>query len=74
MKPRAVLDPTGCGDAYRAGLLHGIARGLSWDDTGRLASLLGALKIAHKGTQNHTFTPASLAREFHAAFGHDLRL
>jgi len=74
VKPRAVLDPTGCGDAYRAGLLHGIARGMSWGDTGRLASLLGALKIAHKGTQNHTFTPASLAREFHAAFGHDLRL
>lgn len=74
VKPRAVLDPTGCGDAYRAGLLHGIARGLAWGDTGRLASLLGALKIAHKGTQNHTFTPASLAREFHAAFGHDLRL
>jgi adenosine kinase len=74
VKPRAVLDPTGCGDAYRAGLLHGIARGLSWGDTGRLASLLGGLKIAHKGTQNHSFTPASLAREFHAAFGHDLRL
>jgi len=74
VKPRAVLDPTGCGDAYRAGLLHGIARGLSWADTGRLASLLGALKIAHKGTQNHTFTPASLTREFHAAFGHELRL
>jgi adenosine kinase len=74
VKPRAVLDPTGCGDAYRAGLLHGIARGMSWEDTGRLASLLGSLKIAHKGTQNHTFTPASLAREFRAAFGHDLRL
>ena len=74
VKPRAVLDPTGCGDAYRAGLLHGIARGMSWSDTGRLASLLGALKIAHKGTQNHTFTPASLAREYRAAFGHDLRL
>jgi len=74
VKPRAVLDPTGCGDAYRAGLLHGISRGFSWGDTGRLASLLGALKIAHKGTQNHTFTASSLAREFHAAFGHDLRL
>jgi adenosine kinase len=74
VKPRAVLDPTGCGDAYRAGLLHGITRGLSWAETGRLASLLGALKIAHKGTQNHRFTAASLAREYHAAFGHDLRL
>jgi adenosine kinase len=74
VKPQAILDPTGCGDAYRAGLIFGISRGLPWGDTGRLASLLGALKIAHKGTQNHTFTPASLATEFQAAFGHALRL
>ena len=74
VKPRAILDPTGCGDAYRAGLLHGITRNLPWADTGRLASLLGALKIAHKGTQNHHFTPASLAEEFQSAFGHALRL
>ena len=74
VKPRAVLDPTGCGDAYRAGLLYGITRNLPWADTGRLASLLGALKIAHKGTQNHRFTPASLATEFQSAFGHELRL
>ena len=74
VKPRVILDPTGCGDAYRAGLLYGITRGLSWADTGRLASLLGAIKIAHKGTQNHHFTPASLAQEFHAAFGYELRL
>jgi adenosine kinase len=74
VKPRAVLDPTGCGDAYRAGLLHGITRSLPWADTGRLASLLGAIKIAQKGTQNHHFTPASLAKEFHSAFGHELRL
>ena len=74
VKPRAILDPTGCGDAYRAGLLHGITRGLSWADTGRLASLLGALKIAHRGTQNHHFTPTSLAQEFHSAFGHALHL
>jgi adenosine kinase len=74
VKPKAILDPTGCGDAYRAGLLHGITRGLPWADTGRLASLLGALKIAHKGTQNHHFTPVTLAQEFQSAFGHALRL
>ena len=74
VKPRAILDPTGCGDAYRAGLLHGISRGLPWAETGRLASLLGALKIAHRGTQNHRFTPTSLAQEFRTAFGHELRL
>ncbi len=74
VKPKAILDPTGCGDAYRAGLLHGITRGLPWADTGRLASLLGALKIAHKGTQNHHFTTVTLAQEFQSAFGHALAL
>ncbi len=74
VKPRAILDPTGCGDAYRAGLLFGLSRALPWGDTGRLASLLGAIKIAHKGTQNHRFTIESLAQEFKAAFGHALGL
>ncbi|MDP2323256.1 MAG: carbohydrate kinase family protein [Gammaproteobacteria bacterium] len=74
VKPAAILDPTGCGDAYRAGLLHGISRGLPWADSGRLAALLGSIKIAHRGTQNHAFTPTSLQQEFRLAFGHDLRL
>ena len=52
----AAVDTTGCGDAYRAGLLYGIANGLDWELTGRLASLLGAIKIAHRGGQNHRFT------------------
>ncbi len=67
--PVKITDPTGCGDAYRAGLLHGLTRNLSWEDTGRLASLLGAIKIAHQGTQNHQFTPATLAAGFRSAFG-----
>jgi adenosine kinase len=72
VRPAAVLDPTGCGDAYRAGLLHGLMRGWSWEDTGRLAALLGSLKIASRGTQNHAFTTASLEADFRAAFGHAL--
>ena len=48
-----VIDPTGCGDAYRAGLLHGIMHGKDWEETGRIASMMGAIKIAHHGTQNH---------------------
>ena len=72
--PTEILDPTGCGDAYRAGLLFGITRGLSWEDTGRLASLLGSEKIAHRGTQNHHFTRESLAQRFEAAFGHAISL
>jgi adenosine kinase len=56
-KPKAVVDPTGCGDAYRAGLIHGLLRGLDWRQTGRIASLMGAIKIESVGTQNHRFTP-----------------
>jgi len=55
-KPRAIVDPTGCGDAYRAGLLHGLMHGLDWETTGRIASLMGAIKIESRGTQNHTFS------------------
>jgi adenosine kinase len=66
----AVVDPTGCGDAYRAGLLFGIAQGYDWPTTGRLASLLGSIKIAHQGGQNHSFTPQEIADKFESAFGY----
>jgi adenosine kinase len=66
----AVVDPTGCGDAYRAGLLYGIAHRWDWPSTGRLGSLLGALKIASRGAQNHAFTRAEIERRFRAAFGY----
>jgi adenosine kinase len=67
-----VVDPTGCGDAYRAGLLYGIARGMDWFTTGRLASLMGAIKIACRGGQNHRFTRDELEERFRAAFGCNL--
>ena len=67
--PEQIVDPTGCGDAYRAGLLYGIANGLDWEITGRLASLLGSIKIAHRGPQNHSFTRESIAERFSDAFG-----
>jgi adenosine kinase len=66
----AVVDPTGCGDAYRAGLLYGIARGWDWDSTGKLGALMGALKIARRGAQNHTATRDEIERRFHGAFGY----
>jgi adenosine kinase len=71
-KPQAVVDPTGCGDAYRAGLIHGLMRGLDWAATGRIASLLGALKVATRGTQNHRFTLAEFGASYRAAFGSNL--
>lgn len=66
----AVVDPTGCGDAFRAGLLFGIVNGFDWPTTGRLASLMGSIKIAHQGGQNHVATAAEIADKFEAAFGY----
>jgi adenosine kinase len=69
-----VRDPTGCGDAYRAGLLYGLLNDLNWEDTGKLAAIIGAIKIASLGTQNHSFTPASVNDEFETNFGYRLDL
>ncbi|MES2322973.1 MAG: carbohydrate kinase family protein [Pseudomonadota bacterium] len=66
----AVVDPTGCGDAFRAGLLLGIVNGYDWPTTGRLASLMGSIKIAHQGGQNHVVTADQVADKFEAAFGY----
>jgi len=65
----ALLDPTGCGDAYRAGLLYGIAKGWDWERTGRLASVMGSIKIAHRGGQNHKPTREDIASRYKKAFG-----
>ncbi len=67
--PEAVVDPTGCGDAYRGGILYGIVNGLDWALTGRLASLIGSLKIARRGAQNHSFTRDEIATRFKESFG-----
>jgi adenosine kinase len=64
-----LVDPTGCGDAYRGGLLYGLINQLDWEKTGRIASLMGAIKIASQGPQNHHFTDAEFAEQFEAAFG-----
>ena len=56
VKPKSITDPTGCGDAYRAGLLYGLVNKMDWETTGRIASLMGSIKIARHGTQNHSFT------------------
>ena len=69
VKVEKVVDPTGCGDAFRAGLLYGIAAGMDWPLAGRLASLLGAIKIASRGGQNHQFTRDEIAVRFRETFG-----
>ncbi len=73
-KPRGVVDPTGCGDAYRAGLIHGLLHGLDWQTTGRIASLIGAIKIESRGPQNHRFTRAEFARRYAENFGDNLEI
>jgi adenosine kinase len=71
-RPEAVRDPTGCGDAYRAGLIYGLMNELDWETTGRIASLLGAIKVAHAGTQSHRFEMKDFKQRYRAAFGRDL--
>lgn len=70
VKPDRIADPTGCGDAYRAGLLYGLDHGMDWETTGRLASTMGALKIAHQGPQNHQPSRDDIAATFARAFGY----
>lgn len=70
--PEAINDPTGCGDAYRSGLLYGLMNDMDWENTGRIASLIGAIKIEHHGTQNHSFDMDEFKDEFKAAFGYCL--
>ena len=65
-------DPTGCGDAFRAGLIHGLVNGMDWETTGRLASLMGAIKVERHGTQNHRCTRADLEARFRESFGRAL--
>ena len=72
VKPDALVDPTGCGDAYRAGLLYGRARGWPWLRAARLASVMGALKIAHRGGQNHAPSRADIAERLRQNFGESL--
>jgi len=71
-KPNGIEDPTGCGDAYRAGLLYGLLNGLDWETTGRIASLMGAIKIEKYGTQNHRFTRDEFEQRFKASFGRSI--
>ena len=68
----SVVDPTGCGDAYRAGLLFGIVNGLEWEETGRLASIMGSIKIAQRGAQNHRTTREEIGAMYANLFGFSL--
>jgi adenosine kinase len=70
VEAEAVVDPTGCGDAYRAGLLYGISHGWDWPSTGRLGALMGAVKVARRGAQNHAVRREEIEARFRKAFGY----
>ena len=69
VKAKQVVDPTGCGDAFRSGLLYGIVQGFDWAATGRLASFMGALKITQRGAQNHSLRRDEIAAQIRSEFG-----
>ena len=69
VKAAAVVDPTGCGDAYRAGLLYGIANDMPWAEIGRLASIMGSMKIAQRGAQNHRMSREEIGDLYAKSFG-----
>ena len=69
-KTSQVIDPTGCGDAYRGGLLYGLLNELDWVTTGRIAALMGAIKIEHAGTQNHMKCMETFADRFKQQYGY----
>lgn len=68
------VDPTGCGDAFRGGLLFGLLSGADWEVSGRIASLCGAIKIEKPGTQNHSFTVNEFTKRYQQAFNISLNI
>lgn len=72
-KPESLADPTGCGDAYRGGLLYGLLNDMDWETIGRIAGLMGAIKIERPGTQNHKFTLDEFRARFKREFGYELK-
>ncbi len=69
VRPAAIVDPTGCGDAYRSGILYGITHGLDWETSGQLASVMGAIKIENRGGQNHAPSRQEIAGRLKVTFG-----
>ena len=65
-----VVDPTGCGDAFRAGMLYGLTNDMDWMTIGRLSSLMGAIKITSQGGQNHVLTREAIEQRFEKEFGY----
>ena len=72
VEPESISDPTGCGDAYRAGLLYGLVNNMDIEIAGKIASLMGSIKISRHGTQNHTFTIDEFMSQLESKFGYKI--
>ena len=68
-RPTAIVNPTGAGDAFRAGLAAGLALGHSWDICGRMGSLAGAYAVEQVGPQEHVFTQSEFLARYRENFG-----
>jgi adenosine kinase len=67
--PARVADPTGVGDAYRAGIIAGMMRGYPWDVTGRLGAIVAAYVLEQHGTQRHNYNRRQVAERYQQVFG-----
>ena len=74
IKIDAAVDPTGCGDAFRSGLLYGVNHQWDWKSAGQLASVMGGIKIEHHGTQNHRPSKADIEKRYEENFGESISL
>jgi len=70
VKPDDVQDPTGCGDAFRAGLIYGLLNDLDLITACRIGSVMGSIKVAQQGPQNHNPTFADIQQRFFDAYGY----
>lgn len=68
----AAVDPTGCGDAYRAGIMYGLSQNFDWKTCAQMGALCGAIKIEQAGTQKHSFTQQEFNQRYQQAFGESL--
>ena len=71
VSPKSITDPTGCGDAYRAGLLFGLIKDIDLETSGRIAAMMGSKKVSCHGTQNHLFTLDEFKSHFKSEFGYE---
>jgi adenosine kinase len=69
VRPHRIIDPTGVGDAYRGGLMKGLAAGFDYETSARLGSVAATYALEHLGGQSHAYSWPEFAARFEAAFG-----